>query len=533
MKYFLLHLSFFLLFSFCAKAQLWEHYYGKPDVYNYNKFAIETYDKGIITGGSVWILNEVRHTWIIKLDRNGDTLWTKLLKSNYSNQVNSINSTTDGGIVGAGHVFINDSDWEPKPFAFRLNACGELLWCTYFETDRLLPWAHNIASTDDDGFLITLNSFGDYAYENTFLAKLNAHGQLDWLKPVINPEIYTDVRNPLSHTLLKTETGHYLLGGQGYWRSSPADTVFMLRPFYTLYDQDGNAQWINPFGLADSLLGSAYSCIELENGHFFCAAREYFISQNIQQGFIIELDADGNTLQYRSVRPEEIDESCYSLFFRYIEQIGDTLVLAMPYLPDQNQVYPATLSIGMDVFNDELPLFNLRTFEDKIDLHHIFKTSDNKIFSAKLSREPPSLPTCDMYLLKMDAMLNTDSIRPDSSTYDSLCPNPIGFSEVFLDNFQVISSLNELSRTQGFNSSAFRIQPNPAKDRIQLHFDKTTGNELIDIAVYSITGSIMFYKQHLESKNANIDITILPQGIYLVQAQQKGYILDTQKLIKY
>jgi hypothetical protein len=43
----------------------------------------------------------------------------------------------------------------------------------------------------------------------------------------------------------------------------------------------------------------------------------------------------------------------------------------------------------------------------------------------------------------------------------------------------------------------------------------------------------MFHKQHLELKNANIDITILPQGIYLVQALQKGYILDTQKLIKY
>jgi hypothetical protein len=532
MKYFLLQLCFLLLLTIFAKAQLWEHYYGKPGLYDFSYFAIETYDKGIITGGRTVNPDGYSYTRIIKLDMNGDSLWSELIKSSYGNQIRNIDNTIDGGIIGSGAIYIDDSEWASKPFAFRLNACGELEWCTYFETDRLLPWAQNIVSTDDGGFLMTLNSFGDYDTENTFLAKLDANGQPLWLKPVINPDIY-DVRNPLSETLLKTESGHYLLSGKGYWRYNPADTIFWLRPFYALFDQNGNEQWLTPFGIADSLVGRAYACTEMGNGHLLCVARQYFSLQYIQQGFIIELDGDGNVLQYRSVGPDEIDENCYSIFFRYIEQIGDTLVLAMPYLPDQNHGYPAAISLGMDVFNDELPLVNLRIFENKMDLHHILKTSDNKIFSAKTSKEHPSYPPTDMYMLKMDAMLITDSIRPDNNTYDSLCPNPISYSEIFLDNCHIVSGLNELSKTQWLNRPAFHIQPNPGKDRIRLHFEKAARNELLDVLVYSTSGSLLIHVQYLEPNKTNIDIAMLPKGFYLVQVLKNGYALGTQKLIKY
>ena len=522
-----------------TQAQLWEHYYGKPNPSSseFSSFLIETYDKGIITGGTSRVLYADSHTWLIKLDRNGDSLWSKTIKSNYTNQVHSIVNTVDGGIAGCGSIYIDSSAWLSKPFAFKLDACGELEWCTYFETDRLLPWAQNIVVTDDSSFLITLNSYGDYDTENTFLAKLDANGQQLWAKPVINPDIYTDVAVPYSQTLLKTKAGNYLLSGKGYWRYKPEDSVYWLRPFYALYDEAGNEQWITPFGIADSLLGKGYACIEMENGHFFCAARHLFYGSNIQHGFIIELDNDGNVLNHRSVEPNEIDENCNSMFFKDIEQLGDTLVLAMPYLPNPNyEGYPSVLSLGMDVFNEELPLLNLRAFEDKWGMLHIItKTSDNKVISIKTQQDQSAASYTDLYLLKMNAMLATDSIRPDNSIYDSLCPHPISHGEVFLDNWHIIPGINELSNpSQNLrpNKLTFRVQPNPGKGRINLQFDKINESGQIDIYIYSTHGSLLINLPNY-NPGSSIDVTSLPKGVYIIQVLKQGYAPGTQKMIKY
>ena len=539
MKSLFINLIFIAFLPLNTHAQLWEHFYGKPDSYEFSNFMIETYDKGILTGGTTSsILNYDSHTWLVKLDRNGDSLWSKTLKSNYPNRVHSIVNTADGGIAGCGSIYIDSSAWLSKPFAFKLDACGELEWCTYFETDRILSWAQSIVVTDDNSFLITLNSYGDYDTENTFLAKLDTNGWQLWAKPVINPDIYTDVANPYSETLLETKAGNYLLSGKGFWRHNPADSVYWLRPFYALYDEAGNEQWITPFGIADSLLGRGYGCTEMENGHFLCAARRYFYSGSLQHGFIIELDGDGNTLNYRSVEPGEIDENCHSMFFLQIEQLGDALVLAMPYLPDPNsEDYPSVLSLGMDVFNEELPLLNLRAFEDKWGMQHIItKTNDNKVISIKTQQDQSAASYTDLYLLKMNTMLATDSIRPDNSIYDSLCPHPISHGEVFFDNWHIIPGVNELSnpsQNPQLNKLTFRVQPNPGKDRISLQFDKINGSGQIVINIYSTHGSLLINLPNYRPGSSSIDVSSLPKGIYVIQVLKQGYAPGTQKFIKY
>ena len=478
--------------------------------------------------------NDISNTWIFKLDRNGDSLWSKLLKSDYTNLVLSIVNTADGGIAGSGSVYL-DSEYTSKPFAFKLNACGELEWCTYFETDRLLPWAESIVITDDSSFLITLNSYGDYHTENTFLAKLDSFGHLLWGKPVIDQAIYTDVANPYSETLLKTKAGNYLVSGKGFWRYNPMDSLYFLRPFYALFDEAGNQQWLTPFGIADSLLGRGYACIEMGNGHLLCAARHYSLSSIVQRGFIIELDANGNVLRYRSVEPDEIDENCHSMFFRHVEQLGDTLILSMPYLPNPDHSDPSVLSLGINVFDEELPLLNLRTFVDDWGWHHIVKTSDNKIISSKTHNERPTVSYTDLYLIKLNDMLATDSIRPDNSIYDSLCPYTISYSEVFLENWHIIAGINDLSipsQKPRPNKLTFRIQPNPGMDKINLNFDKSNGSNLLDIHIYSAHGSLIINLHNYDPGNS-IDISLLPRGVYVVQVLKHGYTPCTQKLIKY
>jgi len=514
-----------------AHAQLWEHYYGKPDYMDHSAFFMETYDGGYVCGGGSTVI-PLTYTRIrlFKLDRNGDTLWTKLLTSNFTNYTVSINTTLDGGIVGAGAIYPEDISGASKPMAYKLNACGELEWCTYFETDRELPWAHSILETEDGDYMLTLNSFGDYHIENTFLVKLDANGQVIWAKPVINHDTYPDAFNPLSERMIKTENGDYMISGRVYWKN-PWDERILIRPYYALFDAQGEEQWVTPFGVTDSLLGHAYGCIEIESDHFMCAARQYLSS--LQHGFIIELDGDGNILQHRSIGPGEIDDDCYSMFFRDIEQIGDTLVLSMPYLVTSSNSDPAILSIDMDVFNGELDILSLRTFPDKMSFHHINKTSDNKIFSGKRHRVAGY--DTDMYITKMNAMLVTDSTCEDNNTYDSLCPYPISYSEVFLGNCNIITDITELAFPVGKendNKPAFHILPNPGTNVMRLQFEEPVISKNLDIKVVSMFGSLMLQTNISTKNQEDMDISNLPKGIYMVLVYSNGILLGTQKLIK-
>ncbi len=519
-----------------SRAQLWEHYYGQPDNYNSSRTSFETYDKGILTAGNIGTVIEDRRTWLIKLDRNGDSLWSKRLSSNYNNGMFGITGTLDGGIALAGREYVYGNYVSPIPLVVKLDACGELDWCTYFETERLLPRAQSIQLADEGGYLIVLNQFGDYDFENTFLVKLDAFGLPVWAKPVIDPETHPDSRVPMSESLLKTNEGGFLVTGDVYWRENPDDTVFWLRPFYAMFDAEGNEQWVTPFGVGDSLLGRGYSCIKMDNGNFICAARQLFRGNSLQRGFIIELDNQGNVLQYKSIGCESIGEDCESIFFQHIEQFGDSLVLTMPYLPDHLQEgYPSIITLGIDLFDEEVTVHALRKFIDKISpSHHILETSDNKLYLAMIHIHGPN-NLSDIYLIKMDSMLQTDSISPDNSTYDSLCPQPINYSDVLLSNCHVVTNLQELwERTDRSDSNhfAFSIHPNPAGDRIYLRLDKQVVDRKVEVYVYNSHGRLMLQPVSYHFSDNGIDVSSLPAGFYIVQLFHKGNSLGTQKLIK-
>ncbi|MCB9016652.1 MAG: T9SS type A sorting domain-containing protein [Lentimicrobiaceae bacterium] len=474
--------------------------------------------------------NEAAKTIIYKLDSNGDTLWSKLLISQYDNQIQSICSTSDGGIAGSGFIYPEDIVGESKPFVFKLNACAELEWCSIFETDRFLSWAQNILQTDDGEYLVTLNSFGDYDYENTFLAKLDATGETVWCKPVINHNVYSDAYNPYSDRMIRTINGDFLITGKVFWKN-PFNDVIPLRPFYALYKSNGQELWVSPFGLSDTLIGRAYDCLEYENGNFLCAARQF--TNGLQMGLIIELDSNGSILQFRSVSPDEISDDCYSLFFTDIEQVKDTITIEMQYLISSSEYYPSVISFGADIFNEELPVNSMRMYYDKLDDHRISKTSDDKIILG--NRQSVSNYDTDIFITKLSGMLITDSIVQNNRKYDSLCPHTITSGEIFIGNCKLVTNIIALEYPGSSGSSfnpEFTVYPNPCGNNVQIIINEKTVNDRVDINVYTIHGTLFTNYACKDRAQLNIDVSGWPYGIYPVQVYRNGIFIGTQKLIK-
>ena len=71
--------------------------------------------------------------WVMKLNANGDTLWTKSLGGTYEDYANSVIETDDGNFVVAlqsqstdGDVSANKGGWDY--WVVKLNPSGSILW---------------------------------------------------------------------------------------------------------------------------------------------------------------------------------------------------------------------------------------------------------------------------------------------------------------------------------------------------------------------------------------------------------------------
>ncbi len=86
----------------------WQKFYGGTDwekVYD----AALTRDTGVIMVGEIESSAEGKDGWIVRTDRNGDTLWTRKISTPGDDFITSIDQWNDSVFVAAGQIYIADS----------------------------------------------------------------------------------------------------------------------------------------------------------------------------------------------------------------------------------------------------------------------------------------------------------------------------------------------------------------------------------------------------------------------------------------
>jgi hypothetical protein len=142
----------------------------------------QTSDGGYIVAGTKnnYKINYLGDIWILKLDQNGDTLWTKTFHfSNYVSEANSIIQTTGGNYLVVGSAALGMPSYA-KILAMKLQNNGDTLWCKklegYIGNDLAQDDNSNILIVGRDGLknkLIKLLSNGDFIWENSYLTAQN------------------------------------------------------------------------------------------------------------------------------------------------------------------------------------------------------------------------------------------------------------------------------------------------------------------------------------------------------------------------
>ncbi len=173
----------FLLASFNNFGQVvkFEKVYGGSG-YDYGNSVIQVFDKGyVVAGNTTSYGNGNNDVYLIKTDSNGYTQWQRTFGGINVDQSFSVKQTRDSGLVIAGYTnSFGHGGYDM--YVIRTDRNGDTLWTKTYGGSNW-DFAYSIDTTNDGGFIV---AGGTYSYgkgdEDMYLVKLNALGDTLWTK---------------------------------------------------------------------------------------------------------------------------------------------------------------------------------------------------------------------------------------------------------------------------------------------------------------------------------------------------------------
>ncbi|PJB59529.1 MAG: hypothetical protein CO098_02920, partial [Bacteroidetes bacterium CG_4_9_14_3_um_filter_41_19] len=319
-------LLYFLMHT--ASAQRWITTYGKPNSYDYIHDIVEDYDKSYYLVGRGQQVSSNGNGWNIKTNINGGLLWDKNLVYPGKMIGNAVCQDSLGNKYVTGVDFTNDSN---TPFLVKFNACGEKEWCSLLKHwDFLLGYPSDII-INDDGNILILTRFEDGGQQinQIFLLCYSPDGELLWSKPYASK-----TEHPLIAFAYGTKLYHfgedYIISGYCYYPYPDNPNHVWMRPLFIGIDSLFNEKWILPFGVADSVVGKAYSAIPLNDSVIMGVGNKFldYPNGNIRNSLLMFFNHEGEELGYTRIWGDSIAPGTQDNALAEIETINDSLFIA-------------------------------------------------------------------------------------------------------------------------------------------------------------------------------------------------------------
>ncbi|MEB2779574.1 hypothetical protein U3A58_04145 [Algoriphagus sp. C2-6-M1] len=251
--------------------------------------------------------------FVLKLDLNGNKVWTKTFGGANGALGYAIIQTQDGGYVVTGISFSNNGDFdglrkgEAYTYLLKLNSSGEKQWIKSFGGSKS-EIGNSIALSQDGGYVITgitTSNDGDFigmnkGIGNVFVLKTSSTGQKEWVKTFGGNKEDAGYSKDESYSIYSCLDGGFVLSGKttsldgDFGVNKGVSDVFVIK-----IDSRGEKEWIRTFGGTNG--ETAYSIIQTENGGYiltgeFTSDDGDFagLNKGDSDAFVIKLDSKGN-----------------------------------------------------------------------------------------------------------------------------------------------------------------------------------------------------------------------------------------------
>jgi hypothetical protein len=149
---------------------IWLKAFGKRDLDDRSDgYSVEqTSDEGYIIAGTLFHWDEgYRYNWVLKTDANGDTIWTKKIMSGaefFMPRVCKVRQTKGNGYILVG-VIKDSVDSVSNTRLIKLDEQGDVVWTKIIKENHS-TYPHSIKQTHDNGYIVA-------GYKNTSLDTIN------------------------------------------------------------------------------------------------------------------------------------------------------------------------------------------------------------------------------------------------------------------------------------------------------------------------------------------------------------------------
>ncbi len=459
---------------------LWTKWFGgSGEDYGYD--VEECVDGFIVVGQTASFGTGVDDAYVIRLDPDGDTVWTRAYGGDGREQAYSLVQVADG-YVFSGYTSTN-AQGIADMYLVKFNEDGDTIWTKQYDAHGSTDQGYCISQSSDEGFIIagfaTEYGYGDQVY----LVKTDANGDLMW------DTTYGGTHQDYARAVQQTPDGGYIIAGYSYSFGGGDADIWLLRT-----DSSGDTLWTRTYGSPNGDEHAFDILLAPDSGYIIVGTTESFGSGPYDV-YVLRTEADGDTLWARWFGGTSADngQAAYQTNDGNIVIVGSTY----SYGFGESDVY--LLKIDMDG-----DLLWYTTFGG---VYHDFgntvrQTSDDEYIIAGRTRSFGAGQS-DVYVIRTG---------PDH-----------GISE---------------GQASGLISFSMQVCPNPFSKLTDISFSIENGAKSVEVKIYDVAGRLVKQWNHPTIQLSN-HITWdgcddqkkkLPSGIYLLSLKT-GDHNETKKLI--
>jgi hypothetical protein len=148
---------------------LWTRTYGSSGADEGRSLVLKE-DGGFVLAGKIYDSATNSDIAIINADANGDTIWTRIFPDEETEIANSIEATSDGNYILTGMIF--GPDYMYSAFIMKIDAQGDSLWSRHIYDSGQNLYLRSIVQTSDGGYVAAGYHQVPGNYNDVFLVKL-------------------------------------------------------------------------------------------------------------------------------------------------------------------------------------------------------------------------------------------------------------------------------------------------------------------------------------------------------------------------
>lgn len=259
---------------------LWTKSYGESDVKSYLWSATETSDSCYVLVGDQWSSERGRELWLVKTDTSGDTLWTKT----YDNQADltgfGVIETSDESFVIVGisfPVYPDESDYQIS--VVKTDRNGNALWMRTYG-DLHYDESFSVIETSDNFYLIA--GFSVSSQYCGLLFKMDASGDTLWSRSFDEYQF---------SSVIETSNLTYVVAGTKHEGSHQRLSLLET-------DFNGNVTWSRVFGENDKY--STTSLIETHDNSYVLSGERGDFYPDTLKAFLMKVDHNADSLWFKT-----------------------------------------------------------------------------------------------------------------------------------------------------------------------------------------------------------------------------------------